>query len=193
MYQLNKINHMKKIVSLVFLLFTISMSVFAQQNTINWKSVNELQELQKKEPRKVLMDVYTTWCGPCKMMMKNTFGHPAVINYINKHYYAVKFDAEGGNDIIFKGNTYTNEGYVAGKQGRKSQHQFAQALGVNSYPTVIYMDENLDVIAPIKGYLTPNQIELYLRLFAENTYKEVDSQEAFKEYQQKFKPTFQSN
>ena len=53
------------------------------------------------------MDVYTTWCGPCKMMMKNTFTNPNVIDYINANYYAIKFDAESGKEITFKGNVYS--------------------------------------------------------------------------------------
>lgn len=181
---------MKNLLYILVISLFINTGLIAQENAIQWKSVNELEELQKKEPRKVLMDVYTTWCGPCKMMMRNTFSNAKVIEYINKHYYAVKFDAESGKDVTFKGNTYTNPSYVEGKQGRKSQHQFAKALGVSSYPTVIYMDENLDIIAPIKGYQTPSQIELYLRLFAENIYMEVQSQEDFQKYQQNFKPTF---
>ena len=37
-----------------------------------------------------MMDVYTKWCGPCKMMMANTFTNANVIEYINANYYAVK-------------------------------------------------------------------------------------------------------
>ena len=41
------------------------------------------------------MDMYTVWCGPCKMLDKNTFHNKDVADYINKYYYAVKFNAEG--------------------------------------------------------------------------------------------------
>jgi thioredoxin-related protein len=173
---------------LILLLLNVSLLV-AQSNQIHWKSVEEVAELQKNKPRKVLMDVYTTWCGPCKMMMRNTFTNKNVIEYINSHFYAIKFDAEGGKDVTFKGTTYTNPNYVGGS-GRKGQHQFAQALGVNSYPTIIYMNEEMEVIAPIKGYQSPNQIELYLKLFGENKYLEVESQEDFKEFQANFKSEF---
>ena len=57
---------------LILLLVTFS-TIVAQDHKINWLSIEEVEVLQQKEPRKVLMDVYTTWCGPCKMMMKNTF------------------------------------------------------------------------------------------------------------------------
>ena len=52
------------------------------------------------------------------------------------------------------------------------------------------MDEELNVIAPIKGYQTPDKIELYLKLFADNIYKTIESQEDFQEFQANFKPTF---
>tara|TARA_B100001093_G_C26766147_1_gene987977 strand:+ start:541 stop:1080 length:540 start_codon:yes stop_codon:yes gene_type:complete len=173
---------------LILLLITFSTLV-AQDTKINWLSIEEVEVLQQKESRKVLIDVYTTWCGPCKMMMRNTFTNKNVIEYVNTHFYAIKFDAEGGKDVSFKGTTYTNPNYVSGV-GRKGQHQFAQALGVNSYPTILYMNENMEVIAPIKGYQSPNQIELYLKLFGENKYLEIESQEDFKEFQANFKSEF---
>ena len=155
---------MKKVL-LILLLVTFS-TIVAQDDKINWLSIEEVEVLQQKEPRKVLMDVYTTWCGPCKMMMRNTFTNKDVINYVNKNFYAVKFDAESGDDVTFKGTSYKNPSYNPNAR-RKSPHQFAQALGISSYPTIIYMDEEMNIIAPIKGYQTPGQIELYLRLFAE--------------------------
>ncbi len=181
---------MKKTLSLLVAVICFSTLTFAQSDKIHWRTVEEVAALQEKAPRKVLMDVYTTWCGPCKMMMKNTFSDPSVIKYVNEHFYAIKFDAESGTDITFKGSTYTNPSYIEGKQGRKGQHQFAQALGVSSYPTVIYMDEQMNVIAPIKGYQTPEKIELYLKLFGENLYVDIQSQEDFQKFQTEFKSTF---
>ena len=183
---------MKKILSLLIITISLTASIFAQNDKIQWRSIEEVEVLQEKEPRKVLMDVYTTWCGPCKLMMKNTFSNKNVIEYINANYYAIKFDAESGKDVTFKGNIYKNPGFNPNGRGRGSQHQFAQALGVSSYPTIIYMDEKMEIIAPIKGYLTPDKIELYLKLFAEKNYQEIGaSQESFKKYAENFKPTFQ--
>ena len=142
---------------LILLLVTFS-TIVAQDHKINWLSIEEVEVLQQKEPRKVLMDVYTTWCGPCKMMMRNTFTNKDVINYVNKNFYAVKFDAESGEDVTFKGTSYKNPSYNPNAR-RKSPHQFAQALGISSYPTIIYMDEEMNIIAPIKGYQTPGQFE----------------------------------
>ena len=56
---------MKKIV-VVLSLSLLSMVSFAQE--IKWMTMNEALEAQKKDPKPIFMDVYTNWCGPCKMM-----------------------------------------------------------------------------------------------------------------------------
>ena len=185
--RLVKIMSRKYILRITFLL----AFVFNYSQAINWISFEKAIEYQKSNPKNIIMDVYTNWCGPCKLMDKNTFQNKAIAQYINEHYYAVKFNAEGGEDLSFKGNEYSNPGFNPSGKGRNSQHQFAAALGVKSYPTIIYMDEELNVISPISGYMTPDKIELYLRLFAENLYKEITSQEDFQKYQANFKSTFQ--
>ncbi len=165
-------------------------SFIAQSTQIDWMSIEEAVEAQKKEPRKIMIDVYTHWCGPCKMMMKNTFTNADVINYINKYYYAVKFDAESPDALYFKGTDYSNPTYDPNKKGRNGVHEFSRALNVQAYPTLVYMDEELNVLAPISGYRTPPQLELYLKFFANDQHMTVKSQEEWQEYQNGFEPLF---
>ena len=122
---------------------------------------------QQKEPRKIVMDVYTKWCGPCKMMMANTFTNASVIEYINSNYYAVKFDAESPDPVTFQGNEFKNPTYDPNRRGRNGVHELSRALKVNAYPTLVYFDEDANVIAPISGYKQPAQMELYLKFFNE--------------------------
>ncbi len=179
---------MKKFLSILFVAF--SVTAFAQGGKINWMTVEQALEAQKKAPRKIMIDVYTSWCGPCKMMDQNTFTNPEVIAYINKHYYAIKFNAESPETVKFKGNTYTNPTYDPNKTGRNGVNEFSRSLGVNAYPTIVYLDEDLTLLAPVSGYRTPPQIELYLKFFAENHHKTVITQEQWTAYQNDFKPLF---
>ena len=75
-------------------------------------TLDEARAAQKKEPKKIFMDVYTNWCGPCKLLDKNTFQNPDVSRYISEHFYAVKFNAEGNDVIKFKGYTFKNPNYA---------------------------------------------------------------------------------
>lgn len=181
---------------LLFICLLVGLTSFTPttntpEKEINWVTIEEAIELQKKEPKKIIMDVYTNWCGPCKMLDKNTFHNEDVVNYINEHYYAVKFNGEGDDEVTYKENTYTNPNYDATKANRRnSAHQFTRALGVRAYPTMVFFDEDANVIAPISGYLKPRQIELYLKLFKTDKYKEMKTQEKFNEYYKSFKPTF---
>ena len=137
------------------------------------------------------MDVYTDWCGPCKLMDKNTFQNEDVANYLNENYYAVKFNAEGNSIINFQGKVYENPGYRETKSARNSSHNFTRYLGVYGYPTIVFFDKNANPIAPITGYLTPKQIEIYLNLFKEEEYLKIKSQEDFKKFLDDFESKFE--
>jgi thioredoxin-related protein len=181
---------MMRSVILAFLVFSFSAPLLSQGAEINWIKVDDLEAAQAKEPRKVLIDVYTKWCGPCKMMMRNTFTNADVISYINENYYAVKFDAEGPDPVEFKGNTFSNPTYVPNKPGRNGVHELSRAFKVRAYPTIVYLDEELEMIAPISGYKSPQQIELYLKFF-DTAYASGTSQEEWDAFQSSFTPTFQ--
>lgn len=178
---------MKKIFTLVLLIFA---GGFLQAQEIKWMSMNEALEAQENEPKKIFMDAYTTWCGPCKMLDKNTFSDKNVIAYINENYYPVKFNAEGEEEIFYKDKEFGNPGFDPDRKGRNSTHQFAAALRITGYPSLVFFDEEGSLITPLPGYRTPEQLELYLKLFAKDDYKKLTSQEAFKEYEENFKGSF---
>ncbi len=82
---------MKKLFLLVLFL---GLGTYVQaQETVKWVTFEEALKLQKKKPKKIFMDVYTDWCGPCKMLDKQTFQNADVVKYLNENYYAVKFNA----------------------------------------------------------------------------------------------------
>lgn len=173
---------------LVLLCLFIAGNTFSQE--IRWMTMDEALAAQKKEPRKIFMDVYTTWCGPCKLLDKNTFSDKSVIDYINKHYYAVKFNAEGEESVTYQGFTYTNPNYRPERKGRNAQHLFAHALKVNAYPTMAYFKEDGSLIQTVPGYHTPKQLEVFLKMIHSDEYLKITTAEAWKSYQENFEHTF---
>ena len=164
---------MKKIFFLILFFPTL---IYAQVNQIDWITWDDVEAKMEKEPRKVLVDVYTDWCGPCKMMNNTTFSDPKVVKYINENYYAIKFNAEGPKDVTFKGTTYKNATYDPKKTGRNGTHDLTRAIapvnGSIAYPTIVYMDENFGILSPVQGYYQPEQIMPILTFFGEDVYKD---------------------
>ncbi|MBK7335110.1 MAG: DUF255 domain-containing protein [Saprospirales bacterium] len=64
------------------------------EGDLKWHTWEEAVAANKKEPRKILVDVYTDWCGWCKRMDATTFQDQTVMDYLKKNFYAVKLDAE---------------------------------------------------------------------------------------------------
>jgi thioredoxin-related protein len=151
-------------------------------------SLDEVREAQKTNPKNVLIDVYTNWCGPCKLMDRNTFSNTDIIRIINENYYAVKFNAEGNDTVTFMDKVFTNPNFDSAKtQKRNSSHQLTQFLGINAYPSTLFFDSEMNYLTPVKGYLNPKQIEIYLLLFKDDTYKNVKSQSDFDNFVKNFK------
>lgn len=180
---------MKKIVFIVaVMVFTISTE--AQKGEINWISLEEAVEAQAVSPKKIMMDVYTSWCGPCKMLDINTFQNPDVVKYVNEHYYAVKFNAEGNEKVNFKNYLFENPDYDPNRTGRNAQHQLAGALRITAYPTIVFFNESGETLLPLPGYKTPSQLELYLKLFLNNDHEKINTQEQWNQYQKDFVSQF---
>jgi thioredoxin-related protein len=140
---------------------------------IKWVTLEEVAVLSRKEPRKIFIDVYTDWCGWCKKMDKSTFTDPAVVDYVNKNYYAVKLNAESRKPITVNGKTYEYNAQMRA-------HEVALALlnGQMSYPTTVYLDERMGIISPVPGYLEAPMFKTILTYFGEDHYK----QKTFAEY-----------
>lgn len=180
---------MKKIALIIVMLAFTLPNVMAQE--INWVTLDEALALQKKNPKKIMMDVYTNWCGPCKMLDRNTFQNKDVADYVNKHFYAVKFNGEGNSSVTYKDKTFKNPSYDPAKANRRnSPHELTRYLKVRAYPTIIFFDEEANFITPVTGYKKPQDLELYLKLFKSNAYKDMKTQEDFNKYYKAFKPEF---
>jgi len=145
-------------------------------SNIEWISLEEAQKRCKTAPRKIIIDVYTTWCGPCKMMAKNTFTNPVIIDQLNNHYYAVKFDAESVEPVIFHNMRFINRAVDpnTGIKGRGATHDLAQYFEVTGFPTLLFLDEKMNLLQPISGYVGPAELEPMLDFVAANKYETTE-------------------
>ena len=157
---------MRRILAVGILILLLSEISSAQE--VKWYTIEQAIELNRKEPKKLMVDVYTDWCVWCKVMDKNTFGNAIIAEYLNKKYYPVKFNAEQKENITIGDNTYK---FVA--QGRRGYHELAAALLNNKmgYPSVVFLDEQIRIIQPFQGYIKARQFDEIMRFIGEEYYK----------------------
>lgn len=130
---------------------------------MQWMTFDDVAKNPNKEGKKYLVDVYTEWCGWCKVMDKKTFTDPAVQAYLDENFHIVKFDAERKTPITFNGKVY--DWQMGGKNGINKLA--IELLGPRmSYPTMVYLDENLNKIRSISGYKKPNELLADLKVIS---------------------------
>lgn len=153
---------------------------------VEWMSIEEAFEKVANNPnnqKKILVDLYTDWCGWCKRMDANTFGNQMVAKYLNDNYYCVKLDAEQQKAITLGGQTFKNPG-----TGSRSTHELAAKIGsVNgrmSYPTIAFLDEKFQLIQAIPGYRGPSEMMPILTYLAEDHYKNTEWESYYEQWQE---------
>lgn len=162
------------------LLFSLLVSFLSPaKEKINWISLSELKASYSKDPKPILIDVYTSWCGWCREMDRKTYTNKKLADYINEHYYAVKYDAESKDAVEFNGVKYTF-------QPEYNMNGLALYLLHNEpgYPTTVFLSGMDAKPAPIPGYMTPPEIEAPIRFFGDGIYKTKN----YREFMDSFKP-----
>jgi len=142
-------------------------------------AASKAAEAAGETPKKIFIDIYTDWCGWCKKMDTETFEKPQISAYLNEHFYPVKFDAEQKESITFEGKTFK---FVA--NGRRGYHELAAALlaGKMSYPTVVFMNKDFQLLQRIPGYLDIPTFGMIMHYLAEEHYTKTPWADFQKEY-----------
>jgi uncharacterized protein YyaL (SSP411 family) len=169
---------MKKLIILL-LLSAPALILSAQNATVKWHTIEEAVALAKADPRPIFVDAYTDWCGWCKKLDKDTFSNPVIAEILNTKYYAVKFDAEGKEPVMFQGREFVNDGSL----GKTHQLAYALLQGQLGYPSIVFLTARSELITPVSGYRTPVQIEPMLMYFAGTSWQK----QSFEDFSKSFK------
>lgn len=120
---------MKKLFVLFLLLHGAALSLTAQGIVFQTGSWSDIMAKAKAEKKLIFLDAYASWCGPCKMMARQTFTHQDVGAYYNATFVNAKIDME------------TGEG-----PGLSAQY------GVQAYPTLLFINGDGQVVHRALGY-----------------------------------------
>lgn len=115
---------------LFFCLTFIVASSYAQGVHFSKLPFDEAKALAAQEGKSIFVDVYTTWCGPCRRMAKEVFVDEAVASYFNDHYICLKLDAEN-----------------------ERGHGFFQAYISSAYPSFYWLTPEGELLYSHSGYM----------------------------------------
>jgi len=144
---------------------------------IQWVSFEEAVKLAEKSPKKIFIDVYTTWCGWCKKMDASTFKDPEVIKFINANYYPVKLNAETKDTIRFRDKEFK---FIP--EYKANELAISLLGGKMGYPSYVLLDEQFALLTqPVQSYLTKEDLLPLITFYGSNFYKT----ETWEEYSKK--------
>ena len=114
---------------MILLACLFSLTAFSQGIEFQEKPYAELLKIAKKQNKLIFVDVYTSWCGPCKYMAKNIFTKEEAGAYYNENFLNLKVDAEKSED------------------GKMIAKQFE----VTGFPTCLFIDGNGELVYRFMG------------------------------------------
>lgn len=128
---------MKKLVILLLLAFG---AVAAQaQVKFETKSTDAVREMAVRAGKLVFIDLYATWCPPCRMMDRQVFSRKDVGEFMERHFIAAKYDTDKttGQELLRKYGqgaiplylVFDTQGELLGRiQGAAGAEQFMAEL-----------------------------------------------------------------
>lgn len=130
----------------------------------SWSSFEEGIEQAKKSNKKIMLDIYTDWCGWCKKLDKEVYANKDVAKYLGNNYVSIKINAESSKKFKFKGKEYT-------------EAQLAQGFGATGYPTIVFLKADSDMITKLGGYVEPERFLKILKFLGEDHYEKMKFEE----------------
>lgn len=143
--------------------------LFAQNtDKITWHSFEDAAKLKNESRKKIFIDIFTDWCGWCKVLDKSTFPDTTIIRLMNKYFIAVKLDAERKDTVVFNGYTFIN----TNPDGYRSTHQLASSLlkGRLMYPSMCFLTDSFGLITTVQSYKKPSELEPILEYLGSDKY-----------------------
>ena len=154
----------------------------APEKKIDWITLAEAERLYLQDHKPILIDLYTDWCGWCKVMDKKTYSRPGLVDFVNTRYRAVRFNAETHDQVGWGGKSF-------GFDPRSNVNGFAVEITrgkLQGFPTTVIVPGDGSAPQAIPGFLETKDMELLLKYFADGGYGKIP----FEDFRINFKPVW---
>jgi thioredoxin-related protein len=131
---------------------------------VEWRDFNSGLKQARAQHKRVVVDVYTDWCGWCKRMDRDTYSQDEIQKYLGKAFVPVRLNAESDERAVYKGNEY-------------SYREIAAGFGVRGYPTTLFLESDGSHITTAGGYMGPDEFLTVLHYIGDGRYKDQTFEE----------------
>ncbi len=145
------------LMAIVFLTI-LSAQTKTESKNITWNSFDKGLAEAKKSNKKVLVDIWTEWCKWCKEMDKKTYSDKRIQEYLRKNFVLVKLNPETDGTVTYDGKKYPAA-------------EFSQGMGIESYPSTLFLQSNGKPITILPGYSEADMFIHVLSFIKEEQYQ----------------------
>lgn len=87
---------------LFFLLLALGVSAAQAQVKFESASTDAVREMAIKAKKLVFIDLYASWCPPCRMMERDVFSRKDVGEFMDRYFVSAKYDTDKqmGRDLM---------------------------------------------------------------------------------------------
>ena len=135
----------------------------SDENGLYHYEINNLDSIQASEARPIVFYIYTDWCVYCRQMKKQTLNDQSLISVLNKDFYFAKLNAESRRDFRFADQEFSF--YPSSRDSGTNELAIALAAekGQISYPALVILNKNNEIIYKEIGFQTSNQLKRTLK------------------------------
>ncbi len=137
-------------------------------SSINWMTLKDALAANKLNPRYMYMTWYTSWSSPCNVMLHNAFADDIIVQFMNKHFYCVRLEAQTMDTLVWE-KTYVNEN----KPHHYHQMVLAMLEGKLFFPAHIFFDKEGQLIQRDQVFLSKPDFYMLANFIATGSYKSM--------------------